>query len=510
MKKIIKLLTLAILFSGNALLIMGQESGTQKILLTEWTIFPNTMIQNDDVIICEARQPAKDGGVLREVVLDQKEVKPISFSAESKAENVSGLPDNSYSIYLDIVHPDGTCTNTITAKFNTGTHDWEKVYLSYIPRKPIKLIRFCLLFRNKTGKVWFRNATLSADGAKISKVPEIIVENNPPPFFSPVAPAYFEAQDLSAESVKKLREKVIGILEKAGNPGDELSKVEVLCNWTAETLKHPLFIKGVKNRIQVKEYSTFCHDPVKIIEFTEKFLPLNLETWPSPLCSNQNDALTGLLNCIGLHGRLVLITGHDVAEYYSPTFRKWVYIDASFNEFYEDTKNPGIPLSILEMGRMSRNQQQKQLKPIKCGSFPQQSYIDVYPYGFDCAFIPKMWMATFDLKEKTNTRPNLIVYGKTNVDFAKSYPRTALIESVEFPLGLIRADGAVLKWPKVSVKLNNCIPYFSRYEYSDSDGKWTKLDKDTYEWDCSKQAALKFRGVDNAGNASPAIKVRTF
>ena len=512
MRDFIKLAVLVVLFCGYTCFTFAQDTVKEKIILTEWTVYPNTTVQNDGIIICEAKKPISIGGVWQEILLNQKEIKPISFSAESKAENVSGAPnDADYSIYLDIVHPDGTITNKITAKFKTGTHDWEKVSLSYTPSKPIALIRFYLIFRNKTGKVFFRNATLLADGClkNNTKAVELIVENNPAPFFVPAPPAYFEAQDLSVESVRKLREKVIGILEKAGNPSDELSKVKVLCNWTSETLKHPLFIKGVKNTVQAKEYGTFRHDPLKIIEFTESFLPLNLETWPSPLCSNQNDALAGLLNCIGLHARLVLITGHDVAEYYSPTFRKWIYIDASFNEFYEDSQKPGIPLSILDMFRMSRNNQEKQLTPVKCGpSAPHQTYLDVYPHGFNSGFTSKMWMATFDLKEKTNTKPNLIVYGKRSDPFIKNTARTALTESIDFPLGLIRADSASLLLSKVTVRLNNCIPYFSHYEYSDDNDNWRKLDKDVYEWDCSKQKKVKFRGVDNAGNASPEIDVK--
>ena len=92
--------------------------------------------------------------------LNQAEAKTIEISAESKAEDVSGNADSNYSIYMDIVHPDGTKTYGVIAVFNTGTHDWEKASLSYTPAKPVKSLNYYLLFRNKTGKVWFKNVVL--------------------------------------------------------------------------------------------------------------------------------------------------------------------------------------------------------------------------------------------------------------------------------------------------------------------------------------------------------------
>ena len=111
--------------------------------------------QGDDVIFCEIKTAGKENaGVRQVVVLNQEKPETIIFSAESKAENVSGagLTSGNYGVYLDLLHPDNTSTFGIARGFKSGTHDWEKVSMSYTPVKPIKSVSYYLMFRNKTGK----------------------------------------------------------------------------------------------------------------------------------------------------------------------------------------------------------------------------------------------------------------------------------------------------------------------------------------------------------------------
>ena len=103
----------------------------------------------------------KKAGVIQIVVLNQTEPKAITFSAESKCEDVTGNTANNYVIYLDILHTDNTYTFGVQASFKNGTHDWEKVQLTYKPKKPIKSINYYVLFRNVEGKAQFRNVTLT-------------------------------------------------------------------------------------------------------------------------------------------------------------------------------------------------------------------------------------------------------------------------------------------------------------------------------------------------------------
>jgi len=160
MSKLVKSLGIAVMACGCVFSVFGQDAGAN--LLKQWKLNgTNSLIQTDGVIACENKSEKDVNGVWQKVVLDQKEAKTIEFSAEHKVENVSGdLNQYDYAIYLDITHPDGSTTGGVSVPFKTGTHDWEKVSLSYTPTKPIKSMFYYLLFRNKTGKVWFKNAVL--------------------------------------------------------------------------------------------------------------------------------------------------------------------------------------------------------------------------------------------------------------------------------------------------------------------------------------------------------------
>jgi len=158
MSNLVKSLGIAVLAYGCVFSVLGKDNGAN--LLEKWNIMGRTTIQSDGVIAAECKGEKDTSGVVQIVELNQTEAKTIEFSAESRAENASGDFGVDYSIYIDIVNQDGTSTPCINAKFNTATHDWEKESGSYTPTKPIKSLTYYLMFRNQTGKVWFRNAVL--------------------------------------------------------------------------------------------------------------------------------------------------------------------------------------------------------------------------------------------------------------------------------------------------------------------------------------------------------------
>lgn len=97
------------------------------------------------------------GGVYAVIKLNQEEPKPVLVAGWSKAENVSGIKDNNYSIYADFYFKDGTPWYAKTSKFNVGTHDWEYSGSIYVPEKPIERGSIYCLFRSHSGTVWFDN-----------------------------------------------------------------------------------------------------------------------------------------------------------------------------------------------------------------------------------------------------------------------------------------------------------------------------------------------------------------
>jgi len=101
-------------------------------------------------------------GVAQTVRLNQTRPEPILAEAWSKAENVSGTSSGGdYGIYIDITYEDGTYLWGQSAAFATGTHDWQKKTLTILPAKPVRSLTFYTLFRNKSGKVAFRDMKLS-------------------------------------------------------------------------------------------------------------------------------------------------------------------------------------------------------------------------------------------------------------------------------------------------------------------------------------------------------------
>ena len=79
---------------------------------------------------------------------------------------MTNKPSAYYSVYANITFMDGTKKGGISAPFKTGTHDWEKAEKTYTPPKPIKLVKFYLLFRKRKGEGWFRNPSLVEGKAK--------------------------------------------------------------------------------------------------------------------------------------------------------------------------------------------------------------------------------------------------------------------------------------------------------------------------------------------------------
>lgn len=95
-------------------------------------------------------------GAHQSITLNQTEIKPIYFSAWSRAQDVTGTQNANYSFYLDVYYIDDTPLYGQVLTFTCGTHDWEFNEGFIIPEKPIKSIHcYCLLRNNHAGTAWF-------------------------------------------------------------------------------------------------------------------------------------------------------------------------------------------------------------------------------------------------------------------------------------------------------------------------------------------------------------------
>ena len=111
-------------------------------------------------MVCERREGEGEFGASQTLTLNRTNIAPFIIRGWSKAENVSGSPDNGYSLYVDIVYADGTPLWGQTASFTCGTHDWEPRQFVLLPDKPVKSLTLHCLFRGHTGKVWFDDASV--------------------------------------------------------------------------------------------------------------------------------------------------------------------------------------------------------------------------------------------------------------------------------------------------------------------------------------------------------------
>jgi hypothetical protein len=99
-------------------------------------------------------------GISQRIDLKQTEARPLLLCGWSRCHLVSGTPDNDYALYADLWYTDGTPLYGQTARFSTGTHDWEYSEKLINPEKPISHLMLYLLFRRHTGEAWFDHISL--------------------------------------------------------------------------------------------------------------------------------------------------------------------------------------------------------------------------------------------------------------------------------------------------------------------------------------------------------------
>lgn len=94
-------------------------------------------------------------GAAYTVTLNQTAPAPLLVTGWSRAENVGGVADGDYAVYVDLTYQDGTPLWGQTAAFAVGTHGWQRQQVLIMPAKPLKSATIYALFRHHAGTVWF-------------------------------------------------------------------------------------------------------------------------------------------------------------------------------------------------------------------------------------------------------------------------------------------------------------------------------------------------------------------
>ncbi|MDI9585182.1 MAG: hypothetical protein QM473_13245 [Acidobacteriota bacterium] len=107
-----------------------------------------------------------NAGASQSVQLGQKEPAPLVARVWTKADDVSGEPDNNYALYIDLTYADGTPGWGFVASAPTGTGDWQLLEQTIRPAKPVTTVSYHLLLRAPhEGTVWFDDAFLGLEGS---------------------------------------------------------------------------------------------------------------------------------------------------------------------------------------------------------------------------------------------------------------------------------------------------------------------------------------------------------
>ncbi|MDR0871683.1 MAG: hypothetical protein LBN39_12920 [Planctomycetaceae bacterium] len=163
-----------LLLTGQVLPITAETTIVKKVLSADEHSGENLAVpervgaydkgftKDGNEFVCDNGDDVKTGrGIVFAVNLNQTEPAPIRAEGRSRAENVNGSPSSDYGLYIDITYTDNTHLWGITNPFSAGTHDWERKTLFIMPEKPVKTVYFYGLFRNRSGKVLFKDFKLS-------------------------------------------------------------------------------------------------------------------------------------------------------------------------------------------------------------------------------------------------------------------------------------------------------------------------------------------------------------
>ncbi len=116
-------------------------------------------------IRCENAAASDLRGAWQSLDFSAPQQQTYTLTAWSRAEGVAGPRHPDYSLYVDANCVDGTVYNGHATPFETGTHDWQQVKLELTPPAPLRAMKVYVLFRKKTGRVWFDDVQMQATPA---------------------------------------------------------------------------------------------------------------------------------------------------------------------------------------------------------------------------------------------------------------------------------------------------------------------------------------------------------
>lgn len=252
------------------------EKDGKGVQLAEWdfwqegyVIVPGAGRDGSRAIQCTITDKELEYGAGQRVELNQEQPYPVVASAWSRAQDVSGSPDNGYSIYLDFIFQDGTAWWAQTAVFSTGTHDWEERQFIAVPKKPIRSVYVYCIFRDHLGTVYFDDVNVLELCGETYMFEGVAVR--PQPVRAPVEKVwipYMQTRNGLQMALERKRARVCGVWvnqEKVGlnGPGffarDAAARSDFLApwNWKFDQQNSTLLIAGEVEPLDLKITASF-------------------------------------------------------------------------------------------------------------------------------------------------------------------------------------------------------------------------------------------------------------
>ncbi len=140
--------------------------------------------QEAEIYTCDNGMDASvQHGISWFVTLNQAEAVPIAASAEAKVIAAEGSVNADFSLYIDLKYMDGSSLWGQKSAFDPDPEvGWQKREVVITPDKPVRSLSIYLLFRNRTGKVLFKNPRFGTlDGDAMLRFDNVLIEQIQPP-----------------------------------------------------------------------------------------------------------------------------------------------------------------------------------------------------------------------------------------------------------------------------------------------------------------------------------------
>lgn len=380
----------------------------------------------------------------------------------------------------------------------------------------------------------------------------------------------FLADDLTRQEYTNLKPLVNDILSVYGNPTTTLGQLRALRDWVARIAihPHPPFHAATTKNLAVlptgwdwAQFEALSEGGQRWSRDTDFWTPFNLngykmlnrllnidgtETHPmlekvgtaqyrikqltensddpndpnvyrTSLCTGQGQMVLALANALGVYGSLISTTGHDTFAFYLPDYRKWIYMDPSYDEDYLNayTGQPASPEELYIASTLGTGTKDFIVAKIKGPTWDPEVYADPADHPRATYFgdgHPKGFTAMGNnllqvLQPEFNV--NLLQYDAPIFYNNPTDPATVGLSkrnriydmSILFPvLGVSVADSTQLDERHIQIKLASNWPSHDHFETLATDGSWQPLTTDPVL--TLGDSPIQVRSVNNAGITS--------